>query len=438
MLALTIAVSAVSCAAVMLLALLKPSVNIKGEKIDVFWIPALIGAVILICVKSVSADAVFTAFTADNAVNPLKILALFISMTIMSVYLDEVGFFRYLACVVLRKAGANQLKIFTALYFVVAALTIVTSNDIIVLTFSPFICCFAKNAKINPVPYLAAEFVSANTWSMMLIIGNPTNIYLAVGADINFASYFSAMALPAVLSGLTAYAVLLLIFKRQLNGPAEPQFFNEKIEDKAGFVTGVAHLLLCTLLLAVSSYLNLEMWYICPIFATSLFLCVLIEKTVKKEKTKILLRCLKRAPWELIPFVLSMSVIVLALEKYGAAAEFAAFLGARHPILSYGVSSMLFANIVNNIPMSVFYGAVTARVMPSGCPSAVYASVIGSNIGAFLTPIGALAGVMWMGILKRHNVKFSFFDFLKYGFLTAVPTLFAALSGLYIASYFAF
>lgn len=58
----------------------------------------------------------------------------------------------------------------------VAILTIFTSNDIVILTFTPFICYFSKNAKINPIPYLVAEF-AATTYSMMLIIGNPTNIY---------------------------------------------------------------------------------------------------------------------------------------------------------------------------------------------------------------------------------------------------------------------
>ena len=75
----------------------------------------------------------------------------------------------------------------------VAILTIFTSNDIVILTFTPFICYFSKNAKINPIPYLVAEFAAANTYSMMLIIGNPTNIYLATSASIDFISYFNTI-----------------------------------------------------------------------------------------------------------------------------------------------------------------------------------------------------------------------------------------------------
>ncbi|MBQ1684750.1 MAG: arsenical efflux pump membrane protein ArsB, partial [Clostridia bacterium] len=54
------------------------------------------------------------------------------------------------------------------------------------------------------------------------------------------------------------------------------------------------------------------------------------------------------------------------------------------------------------------------------------------NIGAFLTPIGAIAGIMWMSVLKLHRVKLSFFDFVRYGILISVPSICAALFGLFI------
>ena len=118
-----------------------------------------------------------------------KILVLFISMTLLSIFLDELGFFRFLASVALKRAGKNQFKLFFLLYATVSVLTVFTSNDIIILSFTPFVCYFAKNARINPLPYLAAEFVAANTWSMALIIGNPTNIYLVTAAGGDFSSY---------------------------------------------------------------------------------------------------------------------------------------------------------------------------------------------------------------------------------------------------------
>lgn len=426
-----IVISAVACAAVICLVLVKPSVTVKGRKIAVYWTPAFVGAVVLILSGCVNVNYVADGLTADTAVNPLKLLVLFISMTLMSVYLDEIGFFKYLATAALKHAGHNGVALFSALYFTVGALTVITSNDIVVLTFSPFICYFAKNAKINPLPYLIGEFVSANTWSMTLIIGNPTNIFLATGAGINFARYAEIMIIPTITAGLTAYLVLLAIFGKKLKKEVvEGNTPIIHIEDKTGLVIGLTHLFGCTALLVVASYIKWEMWYICLAFAASLFLCVCIHKLIHKEMPKEIKECLKRAPWELIPFVLSMFVIVLALEYNGVTDHINKLLGSDNSFL-YGFGAYLASNVINNIPASVLFEAVFSAGQASEI--SIFAAIAGTNIGAFLTPVGALAGIMWSGILSKHNVKFGFGKFVFYGAAISAPALLAALGGLELA-----
>ena len=428
---ITVIVAALACFAVMLLVLIRPSVKIKGHKIAIYWVPALIAAVILIAVKNVDFGYVISGFTQNTAVNPLKILVLFISMTLLSIYLDEVGFFRYLATASLKHAGHNGIALFSVLYFTVAVLTIVTSNDIIVLTFSPFICYFAKNAGINPLPYLIGEFVSANTWSMALIIGNPTNIFLATGAGIDFAGYAAVMALPTLFAGLTAYAMLILIFGRKLKKEIiTAQTAVIHVEDKTGLVIGLIHLFGCTALLIVASYINWEMWQICLGFAVSLFICIAILRLIHRKMPRELLRCLKRAPWELVPFVLSMFVIVLALQRNGVSVILAEFLSKGEEAITYGVGTYLISNVINNIPASVLLNSVISSASDIG-KAGVFAAVIGTNIGAYFTPVGALAGIMWSGILARQGIKFGFGRFILYGAAISVPTLFAAIGGLY-------
>lgn len=433
---LTIVVAVLACIGVLLLVLIRPYVKIKGHKVAIYYLPALVGAIILMAVKNVDFSFVASSFTENTAVNPLKILVLFISMTILSIYLDELGFFRYLATLAVKRAGKNGIALFTILYFTVGAITIVTSNDIIILTFSPFICYFAKNAKINPLPYLIGEFVSANTWSMALIIGNPTNIFLATGASINFVNYATVMAIPTIFAGVIAYLILLLIFGKTLkNEKIEADTTIMHIEDKIGVIIGLVHLIGCTILLAIASYVNFEMWLICLAFAISLFICITILKLIQKKTPKELLRCLKRSPWELIPFVLSMFIIVLALEQNGISALMADFLSKGEETINYGFATFFISNIINNIPASVFLNSVISSASQAGKAS-IYAAVIGTNIGAYLTPVGALAGIMWSNILSRHDVKFGFLKFILYGLVISIPTLFAAIGGLYISMLF--
>jgi arsenical pump membrane protein len=179
-----------------------PTIRIKKFSVASYWVVTLIGATVLLVSGVADIKRVGSAMIADTAINPIKILVLFISMTVLSIFLDELGFFKYLASCALKRAGNSQLRLFIILYATVSVLTVFTSNDIIILSFTPFICYFAKNAHINPLPYLAAEFVAANTWSMALIIGNPTNIYLVTAMGGNFLSYVAVMILPTLAAGL--------------------------------------------------------------------------------------------------------------------------------------------------------------------------------------------------------------------------------------------
>ena len=430
----TVSVCVITALFVLLSVLFKPDVKIGNFKFGTYWIISLIGAIVLLVSGSLPLNEFFSGLTADTSVNPLKILVLFFSMTVLSVFLDVLGFFRYLANIVLSKAQGSQKLLFTLMYITVSVLTVFTSNDIIILTFTPFICFFSKKAKISPMPYLIAEFVAANTWSMALIIGNPTNIYLASSSGIDFISYLKVMLFPTLFAGLVSFGVLYLIFKKQLSKPIGINVDNDKLRDKKLVVLGLVHLGLCTLFLTVSSYMNLPMWIISAGFAVSLFVCVLLVYLKRRKKPNVLYRTIVRLPFELVPFVLSMFTIVLSLDYVGATKLIADFLNDFGSVFSFGFISVAIANIINNIPMSVLFSSVLSNVSftDNEYLKAVFACIAGSNIGAYLTPVGALAGIMWSSILKLYGIKLSFKDFIRNGIVIAIPTLLAALVGIEI------
>ena len=427
----------ITCAALITLVFAKPSVMIGGKKISIFWLAPLAGAVVLTVGGYISPAEIATGLTAAGDVNPLKILLLFFSMTMMSVYLDEIGFFRLLAHKVLARARGSQTTLFFLLYALVSVLTVFTSNDIIVLTFTPFICHFAKSARIDPLPYLVSEFVAANTWSMALIIGNPTNIYLMSGTGVSFPAYTARMILPTLLAGLVSLGVLYLLFRKKLKDPLNPEESPAPRVDLPTEVVGLCHLGGCILLLSVSSFMDLPMWLITCLFFVSLIVFTMAISFFRRRAPFLIARCIIRAPWDLAPFVISMFILVLALDKYGITAALGGFLSRPDTlggtVASFGVSAFFAANIVNNIPMSVLYSSVIGG-MGSGAltTAALFAAVIGSNLGAFFTPTGALAGIMWTGQLHDHGVPFSFVRFVRYGATVAVPAIGAALLGLWV------
>ena len=134
---LTIAIAGITAVSMITAVLIKPYIKIKGKEVGLYWIICLLGAITMIATGRISVLSVFNGITAQSSVNPLKILTLFLSMTLLSVYLGDAGFFDYVADVVFAKSKGGQFKLFLILYLIVSILTVFTSNDIVILTFTP-------------------------------------------------------------------------------------------------------------------------------------------------------------------------------------------------------------------------------------------------------------------------------------------------------------
>ena len=419
----TIIISVITFVLVMLSILFFPHIRIGRFKLDTYWIIALVGAIILLSFGFAPIQEVGNQLISSSKINPIKILILFFSMTTISVILDELGLFRFLASVASSKAKENQFVLFIVLYVLTAVLTVFTSNDVVILTLTPFICFLSVRSKVNPIPYLVAEFVAANTWSLMLLIGNPTNIYLATSNEISFIDYFKVMAVPTLVGGVVELGLLILIFHRFLKQPLQSNELVYHIHDKPQIIIGLIDLAVCLIFLVISSYLNIEMWLVSAICAWVLVVFMLVYSIFVRSNFAHVKETFRRLPYQLIPFFLSMFIIVVALNSQGISTALANLLGEKATIWAYGLSSFLTSNLINNIPMSILFVNIISSMPETLQLKAIYASIIGSNIGAFLTPIGALAGIMFSGLVSKNNIRFRFIDFIKYGAIISIPVL---------------
>jgi arsenical pump membrane protein len=411
-------------------------------KLDMYFLGALLGPILIIIFGILNASQIVGGLEGAGSLNPFGILILFLSMVFMSIFLDITGFFEYCARKALQYARGDGRRLYFSIYLIVSVLTIFTSNDIIILTFTPFIYYFAKNAGIDPKPYLIAEFFAANTWSMMLYIGNPTNIVMAAAFNLRFDEYTKWMLLPALTAGFLNMILLYVLFRKTINKPLKHTALDPAaaITDKTSAVLGLIILGGCIIGLAIAPYFGVEMWIIAFIFAIALLIILLARDAViamKKEiintKQFAIAPTMKKMPLSIIPFVLSLFITVEALRMYGVTKDigvfFANICGASSTLTTfvYGISSAFAANILNNIPMTVAYVPIAGAVSHANLLPAVLATTIGSNLGANITPIGALAGIMWMSILRDKNVKLTFKEFVKYGLLVTPLTLLTCL-----------
>lgn len=407
----------------------------REVKIETYFIGALMGPLLLVLFGLLNYSEIAEAMNGSGGLNPIGILVLFISMVFMSIFLDVTGFFAYCAKLALKYSHASAKRLFFILYAVVSFLTIFTSNDIIVLTFTPIIYHFTRESDLNPVPYLISEFFAANTWSMMLYIGNPTNIVIASAFAIDFNTFTSHMILPTIAGGVTNVMALYLLFRRELDKPmtrrdrGNPR---DEITDLPGALLGVTMLFACIVLLSIGPYIGLEMWRISLFFALAL-LAVLLARdfyaSMLRKRTETVKKVSQRVPWSVVPFVLSLFVTVEALHAYGITEGIADAInvtGVLPASLFYGFTSALAANVLNNIPMTV---AFVPLIEGHGLTAAL-ATVIGSNLGTEITPLGSLAGMMWLSMLHERDIDMSFADFVRYGLVVAPVTILVTLLAL--------
>jgi arsenical pump membrane protein len=398
-----------------------PWVTIFRFRVQTYWLLSTFGALVLWVYQDFSLGFLLASWTGDGAINPLRILTLFFALTFLATFLDEVGFIRYLAYEAMQRAGGSQKRLFFIWFFVVAFATMLTANDVVILTLTPFIIYFARHAGISPIPYLVAQFISANTWSMMLIIGNPTNIYLATMFQLDFLGYLQVMFFPTLLTGLTAYGLLQFVFKKTLQTPIEnaPMFIHFP---HSSFREGVTFITIAIVSLAVAQPLQIGMDVVTVICAFALILVV----KIRHPSNPFVLSTLKRLPYSLIAFFLSMAMLVEGLNLSGLTMVVYQLLEKVPSVYGYGLSSFVASNLMNNIPMSLWFVEMIQQQNVLSLAS-VYATIIGSNLGALLTPVGALAGLMWLAILKTKQVKFGLMKFVQYGLGFGIPLLLVAL-----------
>ncbi len=427
--------------------------GMRNIRIDTYFFGALLGPILIVLFGILSFSQVLSGLEGTGSLNPFGILVLFLSMVFMSIFLDITGFFEYCARIALRYASGNGRRLYFSLYLTVSLLTIFTSNDIIILTFTPFIYYFSKNAGIDPKPYLIAEFFAANTWSMMLYIGNPTNIVLAAAFNLRFDEYTKWMLLPALAAGFINMILLYILFRKKINQPLRHQESIDPrtaITDPTSTILGLSMLAGCILCLAIAPNFGIDMWTISLGFGLALLILLLlrdlvvaITKEPMNKKFFTVKSTIKKMPLSIIPFVLSLFITIEALRIYGITTDIGLVFtnlckdSTTAATFLYGFSSAFTANILNNIPMTVAFVPIISAASQTTLLPATLATTIGSNLGANITPLGALAGIMWVSILRDKEVKLSFREFVFYGVLITPLTLLACL-GLLAAEFLLF
>ncbi|WP_350239083.1 arsenic transporter [Pectobacterium colocasium] len=364
--------------------------------------------------------------------------ATFIAVIIISLLLDESGFFEWAALHVSRWGNGRGRQLFTWIVLLGAAVSALFANDGAALILTPIVIAmllalgFSKGTTLAFV--MAAGFI-ADTASLPLIVSNLVNIVSADFFSLGFTEYASVMV-PVDIAAILATLVMLHLFFRKdipatydvsrLKAPASA------IKDLATFRAGWI-----VLVLLLTGFFVLEPLGI-PVSAIAAVGAAILLAVAKKGHAINTGKVLRGAPWQIVIFSLGMYLVVYGLRNAGLTEYLSSILnlfaekGLWTATLGTGFMTALLSSIMNNMP-TVLIGALSIDgSTASGVvkDAMIYANVIGCDLGPKITPIGSLATLLWLHVLSQKNMTISWGYYFRTGIVMTLPVLFVTLAAL--------
>lgn len=362
--------------------------------------------------------------------------ATFVAIIIISLLLDEAGFFEWAALHVGRWGGGHGRRLFVLFVLLGAAVSAVFANDGAALILTPIVIAMLLALGYGPKATLAfvmaAGFI-ADAASLPLVVSNLVNIVSADFFDIGFDRYAAVMA-PVNLASIAAtLMVLFAVFGRDIPKAYDVERLaapSSAIKDRATFLWG--WIILAFLLVG---FFVLEPRGV-PVSAVAATGAVVLLFVAGRGAVISTTKVLREAPWQVVIFSLGMYLVVYGLGNAGLTRQIAGLLdgfaqgGVWGAAFGTGLLTAFLSAIANNMP-TVLIGALS--IDASGATGAareamIYANVIGSDLGPKMTPIGSLATLLWLHVLARKGVKIGWGYYFKVGVVLTLPVLGVALA----------
>ncbi|MEQ5238867.1 MULTISPECIES: arsenic transporter [Morganellaceae] len=357
--------------------------------------------------------------------------ATFVAVIIISLLLDESGFFEWAALHVAKWGGGKGKLLFSYIVLLGATVAALFANDGAALILTPIVIAMLLALGFNKGTTLAfvmaAGFI-ADTASLPLIVSNLVNIVSADFFNIGFTEYASIMVPVDIAAIIATLAMLHWFFRKDIPKQYDVTKLSEPtlaIKDMTTFKAGWLVLVLLLIGFFVLEPLGLPVSAIAAIGALILWVIAARGHTINTQKV------LRGAPWQIVIFSLGMYLIVYGLRNAGLTdylsetLNYLADKGLWAATIGTGFITAFLSSIMNNMP-TVLIGALSIEGSEaSGLiqQAMVYANVIGADLGPKITPIGSLATLLWLHVLSQKNMSITWGYYFKTGIIMTLPVL---------------
>jgi arsenical pump membrane protein len=381
-----------------------------------------------------------------------------LSTIVMSIVLESIGFFRWTAHNLVIKARGSGIRLFWYINLLCYLMTLFFNNDGSILITTPIIIYTMNMLKLKPlqkIPYLLSGAFIATSSSAPIGVSNLANLISIKIVGLDLISYTTYLFIPAML-GITTIALLMFaIYKKHIprkiaNFTKDDQIIHfprpyNKLpkENIAAFTPDWKLFRICFTIVVLTriSLFVVSPFGIPPELPSVIGAMMLIA--VRRYLTGVgAWDVVRRTPWHTLIFAFSMYVLAYGLLKVGLSDlinnEFREHIVHHHfkAIFIMGLLMTVLSNILNNLP-SVMIATLSLTNMHLDLPVlqlSYLASVIGADIGSLILPMGTLATLMWMFILREHHIHFSWWQYTKIAIIVIPAGLLVSLISLYMWS----
>jgi len=364
--------------------------------------------------------------------------ATFIAVIIISLLLDEAGFFQWAALHVARWAKGDGRRLFVFTVLLGAAVSALFANDGAALILTPIVISILLALRFSAASTLAfvmaAGFI-ADTASLPLVVSNLVNIVSADYFGLGFSEYASVMVPVNAVAVASTLGVLYWFFRRDIpTHYSLDDLQDPRLAIRDGLTFRVGWIVLGLLLIGLFALEPLGI----PISAIAAVCAALLFAVAARGHVISTRRVLREAPWQIVIFSLGMYLVVYGLKNAGltdylaTALNYLAGTGLWAAALGTGFLTALLSSAMNNMP-TVLVGALSIQASDAvGVirEAMIYANVIGSDLGPKITPIGSLATLLWLHVLERKGIRITWGYYFKTGVVLTLPILFITLSAL--------
>ncbi len=371
---------------------------------EVYWIGA--GAAVLVLLRLIPLRN-----AGRSIAEGLDVYLFLIGMMLLSELAREHGVFDWLSSVALNTADGSSARLFTLIYSLGTVVTVFMSNDATAVVLTPAILAIVRKAKTSPLP------------PFVLPISNPANLVVFRHDMPPLGAWLLAFAVPSILSIGVTYAIMRVLFRRELNDSVEAPDGAEPLTRSGALV--LAGLGVTTVVLLAVSFEGKDLGL--PTCLVGLAVTAVVSVTRRSNPWKLI----GQISWETLALVAGLFILVDSLESIGALKIAMTSLGwTERQVPAFGALAAGFTvgaanNIVNNLPLGLMAGATLHAAHAQGLIAR--AVLIGVDLGPNLSITGSLATILWLIALRKEKLHVGFWDFFRIGVFAMPVALLASL-----------